>query len=111
MREGVVVARTWPKEKYCAFDIHLWGRFNTMDGVKKALAEAVGSPKGSVSSNGIEHLIMAVCYNVELDSNFTNLICSSNKSLENWLAPITTQLFCLLPTFLYFSVQLDNGGG
>ena len=50
MREGAVVARTWPKEKYCAFDIHLWGRFNTMDSVKNGLAEAVNSPKGSVSS-------------------------------------------------------------
>ena len=50
MREGFVAARTWPKEKYCAFDIYLWGRFNTMDNVKKALADAVGSKKESLSS-------------------------------------------------------------
>ena len=50
MKEGVIVARTWPKEKYCAFDIHLWGRFNRMDAIRDALVNAVGSKKGSVSS-------------------------------------------------------------
>jgi spermidine synthase/S-adenosylmethionine/arginine decarboxylase-like enzyme len=50
MKEGIIVARTWPKEKYCAFDIHLWGRFNRMDDVKSALSNAVGSKKESVSS-------------------------------------------------------------
>ena len=49
-KEGVIVARTWPKEKYCAFDIHLWGRFNKMDAIRDALVDAVGSKAGSVSS-------------------------------------------------------------
>lgn len=43
MDEGIVVARTWPVEKYCAFDIQLWGAFNKMESVRNALAEVVGS--------------------------------------------------------------------
>ena len=50
MREGLVLARIWPNEKYVAFDIYLWGRFNDIDTVKKALAETVGSEKKSISS-------------------------------------------------------------
>jgi spermidine synthase/S-adenosylmethionine/arginine decarboxylase-like enzyme len=49
-REGVIVARTWPKEKYCAFDIHLWGHFNKMVAIRDALVDAAGSKAGSVSS-------------------------------------------------------------
>lgn len=41
--EGYVVARTWPSLKYCAFDIHLWSRFEKHDSIKKSLLEAVGS--------------------------------------------------------------------
>jgi len=50
MREGFVTARTWPQEKYCAFDIYLWGRFNDVDKVKTALTDAVGSKKESISA-------------------------------------------------------------
>jgi spermidine synthase/S-adenosylmethionine/arginine decarboxylase-like enzyme len=50
MGEGIVVARTWPEETYCAFDIQLWGAFNKMDDVRNALAKAVGSSSGSLSS-------------------------------------------------------------
>jgi spermidine synthase len=44
LAEGYVVARRWPKEKYCAFDIHLWSRFEKQEDLKKALLLAVGSP-------------------------------------------------------------------
>jgi S-adenosylmethionine/arginine decarboxylase-like enzyme len=50
MGEGIVVARTWPAEKYCAFDIQLWGAFNKMESVRNALAEVVGSSNRSLSS-------------------------------------------------------------
>jgi len=50
LREGVVVARTWPNELYCAFDIHLWGAFDALDKVKASLAKAVGSVTESLSS-------------------------------------------------------------
>jgi hypothetical protein len=41
---GYMVPRRWPKEKYCAFDIHLWNRFEKQEDLKKALLSAVGSP-------------------------------------------------------------------
>ena len=50
MREGIVVARTWPKQKYCAFDVQMWGHFEKMEPVKVALVDAVGSGSGSTSS-------------------------------------------------------------
>ena len=51
MEEGYVTARTWPEKKYCAFDIHLWSRFNKHDDIKKALLTAVGSGLGKYSSS------------------------------------------------------------
>jgi len=50
MHEGYVVARTWAAHRYCAFDIHLWSRFQEMDGVKRALIAAMGSDSSSSSS-------------------------------------------------------------
>lgn len=41
--EGYVISRTWPKEKYCAFDIHLWSNFDKQENIKKALLAAVDS--------------------------------------------------------------------
>ena len=43
MKEGYVVARLWPEEKYCGFDINLWGGFDKMKPLRKALTRAVGS--------------------------------------------------------------------
>jgi len=52
LKEGYVVARTFPDKKYCAFDVQLWGSFSKQDDVKKALIEAVGSKvRGGDSSS------------------------------------------------------------
>ncbi|KAL7581101.1 hypothetical protein ACA910_005902 [Epithemia clementina (nom. ined.)] len=50
LREGYVVARAYPKAKYCAFDIHMWSIFQKQEGVKKALLAAVGSSSDTSSS-------------------------------------------------------------
>ena len=51
LAEGYVVARRRPKEKYCAFDIHLWSRFETQEDLKRALLSVVGSPETEKSSS------------------------------------------------------------
>ena len=43
MKEGYVAVRLWPDEKYCAFDINLWGSFHKSKNLQAALVEAVGS--------------------------------------------------------------------
>jgi S-adenosylmethionine/arginine decarboxylase-like enzyme len=50
LQEGYVVARPWPEHKYCAFDIHLWSRFDVQESVKRALIAVVGSSVGKSSS-------------------------------------------------------------
>ena len=50
LREGYVVARTWPEHKYCAFDIHLWSSFDNHDKIKQSLVTAVGGESQSTSS-------------------------------------------------------------
>jgi len=50
MKEGYVMTRLWSKEKYCAFDIHLWSSFEKHESVKKALISSVGSSPVSSSS-------------------------------------------------------------
>jgi len=51
LREGYVVARTWPDQKYCAFDINLWSSFEKHAGMRTALIGAVGSNRGKSSSS------------------------------------------------------------
>ena len=50
MLEGVVVARTWPDEDYCAFDIQLWSAFDKLDTIIASLTKAVGSEESALSS-------------------------------------------------------------
>lgn len=42
LEQGYVIARTWPKHKYCAFDIQLWSSFEKQDALGSALVAAVG---------------------------------------------------------------------
>jgi hypothetical protein len=42
-KEGYVSVRTWPDEKYCAFDIQMWASFEKQDVVKVSLINAFGS--------------------------------------------------------------------
>jgi S-adenosylmethionine/arginine decarboxylase-like enzyme len=43
VREGYIVARTYPEHRYCAIDIHLWSSFEQHDAVKMAFATALGT--------------------------------------------------------------------
>jgi spermidine synthase len=45
MKEGYVVARLWPVEKYIGLDINLWGRTYNIKKLKTAFVEALGSTK------------------------------------------------------------------
>jgi spermidine synthase len=45
MKEGYVVARLWPEEKYIGLDINLWGRTYNIRKLKTAFVEALGSTK------------------------------------------------------------------
>lgn len=49
--EGYVVARAMPEYLYCAFDIHLWSRFEKQESAKRALIKAVGSSVSGPSSS------------------------------------------------------------
>ncbi|CAB9519730.1 Putrescine N-methyltransferase [Seminavis robusta] len=50
LKEGYITARTWPNRKYCAFDIHLWSKFEKHGELKTALITAVGTPERASSS-------------------------------------------------------------
>jgi S-adenosylmethionine/arginine decarboxylase-like enzyme len=50
LREGYVAIRTWPEQKYCAFDIHLWSSFEQHDAAKKAVVASVGGVVEKASS-------------------------------------------------------------
>lgn len=51
LEEGYILAQAWPKNRYCAFDVHLWGSFVKQNEVKKALIEGVGSKVDGPSSS------------------------------------------------------------
>jgi S-adenosylmethionine/arginine decarboxylase-like enzyme len=43
MKEGYVAARVWPELQYVGFDLHFWGAFSKMEGVRASLMEALDS--------------------------------------------------------------------
>merc|ERR1719203_1683431 len=43
LKEGYVIARTWPEHNYCAFDILLWNHIDKQDAVKNELVKAIRS--------------------------------------------------------------------
>ena len=51
MKEGYVNARAYPRDKYIALDLHMWGRYDRMEQVKAAFLAAVKCPGGSSSSS------------------------------------------------------------
>eukprot|EP00978_Attheya_sp_CCMP212_P024692 scaffold78011_cov65-Attheya_sp.AAC.1 len=50
MKEGYVVAHTWPDHNYVGLEIHLWAQFVQLETIKSSLLEAVGSTKGPWST-------------------------------------------------------------
>ena len=47
LKEGYVVAHSWPEHSYCAFDLMLWSSFDKQDAAKAELISAVGSKTSS----------------------------------------------------------------
>jgi spermidine synthase len=43
MKEGYVLARLFPNEKYCNLDIHVWGKFHKLKALSEGLTKALGS--------------------------------------------------------------------
>lgn len=43
LKEGYVMLRTWPEQKYCAFDIVLWSSLANLEAAKSGLIAAVGA--------------------------------------------------------------------
>ncbi len=43
MKEGYILARLMPNEKYCSLDLHLWGRFTQAKSLRLALTKALAS--------------------------------------------------------------------
>mmetsp|Transcript_12205 Transcript_12205/g.25735 ORF Transcript_12205/g.25735 Transcript_12205/m.25735 type:complete len:1004 (+) Transcript_12205:119-3130(+) len=50
LKEGYVLAETWPTAKYCKLDIHLWGGFENLEAIRSELLEVLGSAEGDWSS-------------------------------------------------------------
>eukprot|EP00978_Attheya_sp_CCMP212_P048077 scaffold470806_cov134-Attheya_sp.AAC.1 len=50
MKQGYIVAHTWPVHNYVGLEIHLWAHFAKLETIKSFLLEAVGSTKGPWST-------------------------------------------------------------
>eukprot|EP00978_Attheya_sp_CCMP212_P004429 scaffold9686_cov54-Attheya_sp.AAC.6 len=50
MKQGYIVAHTWPDHNYVGLEIHLWAQFAQLETIKSSLLEAVGSTKGPWST-------------------------------------------------------------
>jgi len=47
MKEGYILARLYPDQKYCALDINLWGHFHKLQALSKALADTIKAQRVS----------------------------------------------------------------
>ncbi|KAL3915185.1 MAG: hypothetical protein SGILL_005765 [Bacillariaceae sp.] len=43
MKEGYIVARTWPEDDYVSLDVYLWAKTYKVEALKQSIVEAVGS--------------------------------------------------------------------
>jgi len=50
MKQGYVVAHSWPEHNYVGLEIHLWSQFVQLETIKSSLLEAVGSTTGPWST-------------------------------------------------------------
>ncbi|KAL7479583.1 hypothetical protein ACHAW6_005316 [Cyclotella cf. meneghiniana] len=50
MKEGYILAETWPDVKYCKLDIHLWGNFEKQEDIRTQLLQSLGVKAGDWSS-------------------------------------------------------------
>jgi hypothetical protein len=50
MKEGYVVAHTWPEYNYCALDIQLWAAFEKIETIESSLVMFMGSKEENASS-------------------------------------------------------------
>eukprot|EP00970_Alexandrium_tamarense_P016582 scaffold6887_cov188-Alexandrium_tamarense.AAC.3 len=50
MKEGYVLAETWPEAKYVKLDIHLWGAFENQEAIRTEVLKTLGSKPGDWSS-------------------------------------------------------------
>eukprot|EP00978_Attheya_sp_CCMP212_P011325 scaffold27962_cov52-Attheya_sp.AAC.3 len=50
MKEGYVVAHTWPEYNYCALEIQLWAAFDKLESVESSLVTFMGSTEENASS-------------------------------------------------------------
>ena len=50
MKEGYILAETWPDAKYCKLDIHLWGGFEKQEQLRTDLLKKLGSGDGDWQS-------------------------------------------------------------
>ncbi|KAL3775500.1 hypothetical protein ACHAWO_003032 [Cyclotella atomus] len=50
MKEGYILAETWPEAKYCKLDIHLWGNFEKQEDIRAQLLKSLGVKAGDFSN-------------------------------------------------------------
>lgn len=50
MKEGYILAETWPSAKYCKLDIHLWGNFEHQEDIRTNVLQVLGVKEGDWSS-------------------------------------------------------------
>lgn len=50
MKEGYILAETWPDAKYCKLDIHLWGNFEKQEEIRAQLLKSLGVKAGDWSN-------------------------------------------------------------
>lgn len=50
MKEGYILAETWPEAKYCKLDIHLWGNFEKQEDIRTQVLKSLGVKAGDWSN-------------------------------------------------------------
>jgi len=78
MKEGYIVARTWPQYNYVAFDIHLWSAFELIDTIKQHLKLILNSNDHTQTSSSSYRIVAGGIFGA---SNWKN----DDKKRGPWL--------------------------
>ena len=66
MEEGYVVARCWPEDEYCAFDLQLW---NSIDKKEKSISALVSAVGGDLTKSTSSFLVLTGgMYGIDMES-------------------------------------------
>jgi len=87
LKEGYVVARTWPDLNYCAFDVSLWSDFHKLDVAETELVSSMRSSPSKKSTSSYS-VVTSGMFGANSETGEGRLLCRDKTDLPDDAARI-----------------------